>query len=286
MKLPLKAALDLAGCASADERLAQQLVRDASRIVILTGAGVSAESGIPTFRSADGLWHRQRPEELATPAAFEQNPRVVWEWYAWRRRLVLGCCPNDAHLAIARLCRQHTAALLITQNVDGLHGAAMQAVVLESATRSHPAGPLELHGSLFRLRCTRCQQSYEDRSPETGTAAVPLPVCRSCGDLVRPDVVWFGEVLDAQKLHQAVEAARSAALMIVVGTSGTVQPAAGLALLTSRLGGDLLEVNTEPTPLTAAATVSLHAPAAALLPWLLHLEGGTDAGRLGGTAAN
>lgn len=248
---------------------------------MLTGAGISAESGVPTFRGSGGLWKERRPEELATPAAFARDPRLVWEWYAWRRRIVAACRPNAAHCALARWVAAEPAGAvhLTTQNVDGLHGLAAAEVEVErrNAKVGRPrAGILELHGSLFRVRCTACTLRYEHRAPISIEAEAPLPTCRGCGSLLRPDVVWFGEPLDSAVLGAAAEAARDADLCLVVGTSAVVQPAAGLAALTLEAGGAIIEVNPEATPLTAKASVSLRGPATKVVPRLLPGAGGPE----------
>jgi NAD-dependent deacetylase len=228
-------------------------LRGAKRLLVLTGAGVSAESGVPTFRGPQGLWRDFRPEDLATPEAFERDPRLVWEWYAWRRELIAPLKPNAAHEAIAALEREAPEFLLATQNVDGLHRAA--------GSRSL----VELHGSLWRVRCQRCGQAEEDRR-------VPLPelppLC-PCGGRLRPDVVWFGETLPAPALQRAFEAARDADAVLVVGTSSLVYPAAALPQVARSAGAFVVEVNPEPTPLTPMVQASLRGPAAELVPALV-----------------
>ena len=180
------------------------------RIVVFTGAGVSADSGIPTFRGAGGLWRNFRAEDLATPQAFARDPALVWEWYEWRRELVRNAQPNAAHYAIASLDR----AVVVTQNVDGLHARAGSRDVIE------------LHGNLFRVRCTRERTTRDATEPFHD-----LPPRCECGALLRPDVVWFGEMLPAQALERASQLIRDADLLLVVGTSGVVYPAAGLVSL-------------------------------------------------------
>lgn len=248
---------------------ARALLAGARRVVVLTGAGVSAESGVPTFRGPGGLWRDHRPEELATPEAFARDPRLVWEWYGWRRQIVAGCRPNAAHHALARLAAGRAGARLVTQNVDGLHALAAHALAGEAGMAPDRALPLELHGSLFRTRCTRCAWSAEHREPVDAASVATLPHCPRCGALARPAVVWFGEALDAEVLARAWQAAADAELCLVVGTSGVVHPAAGLAAVTRERGGRVIEVNPEPTPLTALATVALRQPAAVALPALL-----------------
>jgi NAD-dependent deacetylase len=201
-------------------------------LVVLTGAGVSAESGIPTFRGADGLWRTYRVEDLATPTAFQQDPKLVWEFYAWRRELIAACEPNKAHLLLAEIEKQTSDFTLITQNVDGLHTAGGSDNVLE------------LHGSIWRLRCSRCEHRWEDRS----TLEKLPPSCPACGAMARPDVVWFGETLDPKILERAFDVTQHAQVMLIIGTSGFVHPAAGLPRLCKSHGGRLIEINLEVTP--------------------------------------
>ncbi len=245
----------------------RRLLRDAKRVFILTGAGISAESGVPTFRGVDGLWRSFRPEELATPEAFARDPRLVWEWYAWRRERIEACRPNAAHLALANMALRRGGVDIVTQNVDGLHTAAARAVAEEGDPSA--ALPLELHGSIFRVRCTRCGQRYEDREPIVTDSLESLPSCRYCEGLLRPDVVWFGEALDPGILDRAFDLAASADVCIVVGTSALVQPAASLPHLTRQGGGRVIEVNLEPTPLTRTVDLSILAPAAEAIPPLV-----------------
>lgn len=234
--------------------------------MVLTGAGISAESGVPTFRGEQGLWKTYRPEELASPHAFRRDPRLVWEWYGWRRELVSTCAPNPGHRALARLALAGRARI-ITQNVDGLHEAA---AVAEAGGRAwEAAAPVELHGSLFRVRCTSCTYHGRDRAAIDATSEGVLPSCPECGALLRPDIVWFGEALDPAVLSEAFDLARHAELCLVVGTSAVVQPAASLPLATLEAGGSIVEVNPEPTPLTRAAALSLRGPGGEVLPTLL-----------------
>jgi len=219
--------------------------------VALTGAGVSAESGVPTFRGPGGLWRNFRAEDLATPGAFAADPRLVWEWYDWRRRMIASISPNPAHYALAEIERKLPGFTLITQNVDGLHSLAGSRNLLE------------LHGSIWRVRCTEC-------GAESGNRDVPIsapPQC-ACGGLLRPAVVWFGEELDKGVISAAFEAAEKADLFLVAGTSGVVQPAASLASVAARAGAFVVEVNTAPTPLSASADALLTGPAGEFLPLL------------------
>jgi NAD-dependent deacetylase len=241
-------------------RRARSLLREARRVAVLTGAGVSAESGVPTFRGDGGLWRQYRAEDLATPQAFARDPRLVWEWYGWRRSIVQGCQPNAAHVSLASTARARDGFRIITQNVDGLHIAVAQSEVDR---------PLELHGSLFRTRCTRCSARWEDRSDIDAASPETLPHCQACGALARPDIVWFGESLDPLILEEAMELAASADVCLVVGTSALVHPAAGLADLARRGGGAVIEVNVADTPLTSRSTVALRGPAAVIVPAIL-----------------
>lgn len=222
----------------------------AASIVVLTGAGVSAESGVPTFRGAGGLWRTYRAEDLATPEAFRRDPRLVWEWYAWRREAVAACQPNAAHHAIAQMEQATPDFTLVTQNVDGLHEQAGSRRVLR------------LHGSLWTLRCTREGRRVENR--DVPLAEMP-PRC-VCGALLRPDVVWFGEALDPSTVAAALAAARRADLLLVVGTSALVTPAANLPLVTLEAGGRVVEFNVERTWLSDYIAATVLGPAAETLP--------------------
>jgi NAD-dependent deacetylase len=243
-------------------------MRDAGRVVVLTGAGVSAESGVPTFRGQEGLWRRHRPEELATPQAFARDPDLVWEWYRWRRSLVADCEPNAGHGALARYAIGKAGRVtLVTQNVDGLHHRAARS---EAAGRDPgPAYPVELHGALHRDRCSSCAfvEEAPERSGEEGGPS--LPTCPACGSLLRPDVVWFGESLDPDVLAAAFTAAERADVCLVVGTSALVYPAASLPEITRGRGGQIVEVNVAATGLTPATRVSLRGTSGSILPTLL-----------------
>ncbi len=219
-------------------------------LVALTGAGISADSGIPTFRGDDGLWKRFRPEELATPEAFTRNPTMVWEWYRWRMSIVFRAKPNDGHRALAELESMGILKCVITQNVDGLHQLAGSRCVVE------------LHGSIRRVRCTSC--SYREELVEPPTEIPPR--CPRCGALLRPDVVWFGEPLPSDAWNKAVELCSKADAILVVGTSGVVMPAASLPYLVKSHGGIVIEVNVKPSALTSVADVFLQGRAAEVLP--------------------
>ncbi len=235
---------------------ARALLEDATAVAVLTGAGISAESGIPTFRDAlTGLWANFRPEELATPEAFEANPKLVWDWYAWRRAKVAEASPNAGHRALVEIenaCRERGVDFtLVTQNVDGLHELA--------GTRRL----VELHGNIRRVKCFAHGHAVKGW-PETEG----VPACPHCGSLLRPDVVWFGESLPGEALVQAVAAARSCEVFLCVGTSTVVEPAASLPFLALEEGAKVIEVNPTPTPLTRHATIALAGSAATVLPQL------------------
>lgn len=251
---------------SDDRQRARDLLRAASRIVVLTGAGVSAESGVPTFRGAGGLWKQFRAEDLATPEAFARDPRLVWEWYAMRRDKVTACEPNAAHRAMASFALTRNSMTIVTQNVDGLHARAARAEAgSEDATA---AMPLELHGSILRDQCSKCHARSDPVAVDASSAAT-LPRCVRCGGLLRPDVVWFGEMLDSRVLSVADAAAAGADVCLVVGTSALVYPAAALPLRTRERGGVVIEVNPEETPISGVAEVSIRGSAAGIVPSLL-----------------
>jgi NAD-dependent deacetylase len=214
------------------------LLAGVRRVAALTGAGISAESGIPTFRGQDGLWKHYRAESLATPEAFARDPALVWEWYDWRRGLIAPVEPNPGHRVLADWERRFGDFAVITQNVDGLHAKAGSRNVVE------------LHGNIWKLRCTKEGTVEEVR--ETPLPVLP-PVCPTCGSLRRPHIVWFGEALDPDVLDRAAAISRSCQVMFVLGTSGIVQPAASLPYAASRAGAKIVEINIEPTPLTPQA---------------------------------
>jgi NAD-dependent deacetylase len=228
-------------------------VRGAGRVVVLTGAGMSAESGVPTFRDAQtGLWAQFDPQQLATEEAFRANPKRVWDWYAFRREMIAKVEPNTGHRALAAFAQRHPGRLtLVTQNVDGLH------------QRAGSEGVLALHGNIFENKWLDAP-----RNCCKADAAAPgsPPYCDRCGNMLRPAVVWFGEALPVEALSAAEAAARDCELMLVVGTSGVVYPAAGLARMAA---GKVVIINPEPTELDDAADTVLRGKAAQLLPALL-----------------
>jgi NAD-dependent deacetylase len=228
-------------------------IRDAERVVVLTGAGISAESGVPVFRGAGGLWRQFRPEDLATPEAFARRPELVWEWYLWRRERIAAATPNEGHRTIARLESSRRGVTLLTQNVDGLH------------ERAGSGAPVELHGNLWRVRCANgCGFTAHDRELDP-----PRDVMQcACSAWLRPEVVWFGEPLDPDALDAAATAVEHADLVLIVGTSAVVYPVAALPQIARRSGARLVEVNVEDTPLSAQVDAVLHGPAGEVLPAL------------------
>lgn len=232
----------------------ERALRAARSIAALTGAGVSAESGLATFRDAQtGLWARFDPRELATPSAFARNPKLVWDWYAWRRERVAAAQPNLGHLALAVLENWIADFALITQNVDGLH------------QRAGSRNVIELHGNIGRVKCSR-----EDTLVERWEApAGEVPRCATCGAFLRPDVVWFEEMLPAGALAAAEAAARRCELLLVIGTSAEVHPAASLPVLAREHGALVIEINPDATPLSASADFVLRHPSGTALPALL-----------------
>lgn len=234
-------------------------LRKAQHVTVLTGAGTSAESGIPTFREAQtGLWARYNPEELATPQAFRRNPRLVWEWYEWRRSLVMKAEPNPGHYALAALAQHVPQLTLITQNVDGLH------------QRAGSENVIELHGNIMRTKC------FDDGRIVTNwpaTDEVP-PHCPRCGGLLRPDVVWFGEGVPFDGLATAVTAAANCDIFFSIGTSALVQPAASIPGYAMRNGLITVEINPQPTPISRQMDFVLAGPSGEMLPALLAVAWG------------
>jgi len=219
----------------------------AEHCAVLTGAGISAESGVPTFRGPGGLWKQHRPEDLATPEAFERNPELVREWYQYRRSLLEGIAPNAGHRALTALERYFETFTLITQNVDGLHALAGSSEVVE------------LHGNIRRDRCHRCGRRQAASGP---------PEC-ACGGPMRPDVIWFGELLPMEAVERAWRAAATAQLFLVIGTSALVYPAARIPYLAKEADAFVVEVNTATTPFSDEADLVLRGAAGHWLPLLV-----------------
>jgi NAD-dependent deacetylase len=226
--------------------------RDAKRIGVLTGAGISAESGLATFRGEDGIWTKLNPLELASMDAFLKNPSRVWEWYEHRRNIMLNVEPNEAHFTLAAMEAAYPHFSISTQNIDGLHQRAGSRTVHE------------LHGNIARSRCSECNTFVDD--VELKKDSIP-PRCR-CGGIIRPDVVWFGEMLPQDALEQAHEAARSADVYFSIGTSAVVYPAAQLPYEAAHHGAFVVEINLQPTDLTPHADSSLRGKAGQILPQL------------------
>jgi len=231
----------------------REWLKQARSVAVLTGAGVSAESGVPVFRGKQGLWRKYRPEDLATPAAFERDPRLVWEWYNWRRSLVAKAQPNPGHYALADLEQRIPNFTLVSQNVDDLHEQAGSRNVLK------------IHGDIWLVRCTECRRQHID--PRPCLADIP-PHCH-CGGLLRPGVVWFGEDLPRSIWCRALEAARNAELFLVVGTSAMVYPAASLVRIAKRAGARVVEMNIAETVITSEIDAFLSGPCGEILPKLI-----------------
>jgi NAD-dependent deacetylase len=222
-------------------------------LLVITGAGISNESGIPTFRGNDGLWNNYRAEELATPWAFERDPETVWKWYDWRRGIIGNAQPNPGHLAIKELEDRFDNFLLITQNVDGLHG------------RTGVKKMVEIHGNLWRARCMR--EHTTSMLMDVPLASIP-PKCQ-CGALLRPDVVWFGESIPTQALEESFRVLEMCDTLIVVGTSGAVYPVASFPETVKSNGGFVIEVNMEETPISRIADIALYGKSGEILPGLV-----------------
>lgn len=231
-----------------DDRIIETIAK-AKRVSVLTGAGVSAESGVPTFRGAGGIWEKYDFEKLATPEGFKEDPALVWEWYQLRQRVMMKAEPNNAHRVIAEMERAFPEFAVLTQNIDGLH------------RRAESRHVIELHGSIWRMRCTRDGTMIDLDAP---VSEIP-PLCQ-CGAIMRPDVVWFGEPLPQQEVDAASKAARESDVMFVVGTSAVVYPAASLPVLTKDSGGIVIEVNIERTDLSSYADASILGPAGEVMP--------------------
>jgi NAD-dependent deacetylase len=229
----------------------REVLRKAARVVAFTGAGISAESGVPTFRSADGIWKKMRPEELASMDGFLRNPALVWDWYAHRKRIIAEVEPNPGHHALVKMEEHFPAFAVVTQNIDNLHRRAGSRTVYE------------LHGNIERNYCMKCGTSYAN---EQVLAMEGVPTCTACGGNIRPDVVWFGEMLPEDQWELSVRATQSADLFFSIGTSAVVYPAASLPHVARHAGAFLVEVNPEPTPLTPDADEFLQGASGTVLP--------------------
>ncbi len=228
-------------------------IQQARSVTVLTGAGISADSGVPTFRGADGLWKNFRPEELASPDAFTRDPKLVWDWYNWRRELLATKHPNAAHEALVQLEILLPDFWVITQNVDGLHAMA---------GTQHLS---EIHGNIWKVRCTQCHRVTPNRE-------VPLPyppTCSECDGLLRPHIVWFGESLAPEDLGQSYAALQNCEILLIIGTSGVVYPAASFAPVAKDQGAFVVELNLDATPNSSLVDVSFQGRAKDLVPLLL-----------------
>ena len=237
------------------QNTAKEFIEKSEKICALTGAGISAESGIPTFRGKDGLWNKYDPTELATPQAFQRDPKLVWEWYNWRREKIASVYPNSGHLALKKLeDLRGKDFVIITQNVDGLHN------------RVGNKNVLEIHGNIWKVKCTEC--GGEDFNYEVPLKEIP-PRCPRCGGLLRPGVVWFGESLPYDVMAEVEEWLRKCNAMLVIGTSGVVQPAASFAFVAKHNDAKVIEINLEPTPISEIADVSIFGKAGEILPEII-----------------
>jgi len=232
---------------------ARQEIEKASNIVVLTGAGISAESGVPTFRGQEGLWQNFRPEELATPDAFWNDPKLVWEWYDWRRNAVKDAKPNPGHYALAELESSVPHLTLVTQNIDGLHQMAGSTNITE------------MHGNIWQIRCTKCgeiEQNFQVPLPE-----LP-PKCKKCGELGRPNVVWFGEMIGMDLIDKILRAIEECQVMLIIGTSGIVEPAASMGLVAKQTNKTVIEINLDETPSAGLYDIVIREKSGEVLPML------------------
>ena len=240
-----------------DTHISEELIeklRRAKSVAALTGAGISAESGVPTFRGDEGLWKKFSPEELANFDAFMRNPDMVWEWYNYRRKIIEEVQPNPGHLALSKLEEMIPSFVVITQNVDNLH------------QRAGSKNVVELHGNILRNRCLSCGRIIESETLEFSEG---IPRCPYCGGMLRPDVVWFGEMLPEEALQKAYRAAETCDVFMVLGTSAVVYPAASLPEIAFRQGAFIVEINPEVTPVTDFAHVSLRGKTGEILPKII-----------------
>ncbi|MFO7445838.1 MAG: NAD-dependent deacylase [Ignavibacteriaceae bacterium] len=223
--------------------------KTASSVVFFTGAGISAESGIPTFRGVDGIWNKMKPEELASFKGFMKNPELVWEWYKYRKKIVHESMPNPGHIAIAEMQEIIPEVIVVTQNVDNLHRRAGSKIIYE------------LHGNIERNFCIDCKKRYDNEIDLTAK----IPTC-TCGGMIRPDVVWFGEFLPEDQFTAAEKAAQNCGVFVVAGTSAVVFPAAGLIYTAKQSGAYIIEVNLEETEISRYADVSFFNKTGVVLP--------------------
>jgi NAD-dependent deacetylase len=243
--------------------LVDRLRQPDARITVLSGAGLSAASGVPTFRGADGLWRNFRPEALATAEAFGRDPKLVWEWYAWRRFRIASCEPNPAHRVLAEWSQRFPNFRLITQNVDGLHESAFARA---TARQAGECDVIRLHGSIWEVSCwQRCADAPKSWRDETLSFAQIPPRCPHCRGPIRPGVIWFGETLDPIVVRKAAQAAECD-VFITIGTSAIVYPAAGFITAAKKKGAFTVEINPETTPASGSVDLVLRGPAETVLP--------------------
>lgn len=228
------------------------ILKEVKTLFVLTGAGISAESGIPTFRGVDGLWKNYSAADLATPQAFRKDPKMVWEWYHWRQGIISKAEPNPAHYALVALEKKMARFLLLTQNVDNLH------------PRAGSENVLELHGNIFRTRCLACGEIADYQKPAE-TSSNALPKC-TCGGLLRPDVVWFGEAIPQDIWQNSLDFLSQADAALICGTSGIVWPAAAIPEIAQHSNTKIIEINLEPTPVSSIVDVSIQGKAGEVLP--------------------
>lgn len=237
-----------------DKNLIDKL-KSSEKILFFTGAGISAESGIPTFRGNDGIWNKLNPNELANFNAFLRNPNLVWEWYQYRRKIIHETSPNAAHFAIVDFEKYYTDVAVVTQNVDNLHRRAGSKCVFE------------LHGNIERNYCINCYSPFYDVQPDSNQ----VPKCIKCGGLIRPDVVWFGENLPQEIYNESEEKARFADICFVVGTSAVVYPAAYIPIIAKQSGAYIVEINIEQTDFSDSANISIKGKSGDVLPKILEI---------------
>lgn len=232
---------------------AQDIIENCSSLTVLTGAGISAESGVPTFRGKEGLWRNFRSEDLATAEAFWNNPKLVWEWYDWRRSAAKDAKPNPGHFALAELEDQTKKFTLITQNIDGLHQMAGSRNIIE------------MHGNIWQVRCTKCGDVQQNHK-------VPLdeipPRCGLCNEIGRPNVVWFGEIIPMLVIDRSLKAIEECEVMLIIGTSGIVEPAASMGLVAKQTGKTVIEINLEYTPNSPLFDLTILGKSGEILPLL------------------
>jgi NAD-dependent deacetylase len=232
---------------------ARDIIDSCSSLTVLTGAGISAESGVPTFRGKEGLWRNFRSEDLATPEAFWKNPKLVWEWYDWRRNAIKDAKPNPGHFALAELESQKKKFTLITQNIDGLHQMAGNRNIIE------------MHGNIWQIRCTKC--GYIESSHKVRLEEIP-PRCKECSEIGRPNVVWFGEIIPMKVIDISLKAVEVCDVMLIVGTSGIVEPAASMGLVAKQTGKPVIEINLEYTPNSGLFDMTILGKSGEVLPLL------------------